>query len=526
VTELLHATGRARPSSGARLSMKHVSKRFPGTRALDDVDLDLLEGEVHALLGMNGSGKSTLIKILAGYHRPEAGAEVVVGGAALQFGHPRHSAAAGLCFIHQDLGLIPTLSVAENLELTGRYPARWWLSERAERAAAQRVLDSYNIPADPGTPVGSLRPAQQTLLAIARAVESGLGKGGLLVLDEPTASLPPGEVQELFALLAELKGRGVTILYVTHRLPEVFEIADRVTVLREGRRVKTRPVEGLDHDQLVELILGQALQPAEFAGSGAPGSRLLEVRGLSGGTVLDATLTAHAGQIVGVTGLMGSGYEELLGLIFGGNPRRAGEIVLDGAPLAPGNPRRSIRAGLAFAPADRRRHGAVTQWTLRENVTLPAIPSRSPARWLGERRERREARPWLQRLSVAPDDPERQFASLSGGNQQRVVMARWLRCGARVFLLDEPTFGVDAGAKHAIYTELRKAADAGAGVLIASSDTEELSEVCDRVMVLGHGVVRSELPAACSPEEIFAATLRAARAGDDTPPQEETSHEQ
>ena len=495
----------------ARLCMRRVSKRFPGTQALADVDLELHAGEVHALLGMNGSGKSTLIKILAGFHSPEAGAEIDVSGHPLQFGAPRQSAAAGLHFIHQDLGLIPTLTVAENLELTGRYPGRWWLSERSERAAARRVLDKYGIAVDPAAVTGTLPPAQQTLLAIARAVEGGLDGGGLLVLDEPTASLPRGEVQSLFALLTELKARGVTILYVTHRLPEVFEVADRVTILREGRRIATRPVAGLDHEQLVELILGQALQPAEFAGRGTPGQALLEVRNLAGGSVTDVSLTLHEGEIVGLTGLMGSGYEELLGLIFGALARRAGDVVLDGTPLAAGDPRRSIRAGLAFAPADRRRHGAVTQWTLRENVTLPAIPSRGVVRWLSERRERRDAQAWLDRLSVVPNDPERLFASLSGGNQQRVVMARWLRCGARLFLLDEPTFGVDAGAKHAIYTQLRATASAGAGVLIASSDTEELSEVSDRVLVLGNGGVESELPAATAPEAIFAETLRAAR---------------
>jgi len=210
---------------------------------------------------------------------------------------------------------------------------------------------------------------------------------------------------------------------------------------------------------------------------------------------------------------MGSGYEELLGLIFGAQEPTSGAVVLAGRALTLGDPRTSIRAGLAFAPADRRKHGAMAQWTLRENLTLPAIPSQGFLRWLSQRREARDARAWLERLAVVPSDPERLFASLSGGNQQRVVMARWLRCGARVFLLDEPTFGVDAGAKHAIYAELRATADAGAGVLIASSDTEELCEACDRVLVLGDGTVKKEVTGTSSPDEIFAETLRAASGG-------------
>jgi ribose transport system ATP-binding protein len=496
------------------LELRNVSKLFAGQRALDAVDLTVHAGETHALVGANGSGKSTLIKILAGFHEPEPGAEIAVNGRPLAPGSSATSHAAGLRFIHQDLGLIGSLSIAENLELGGEYPGRLWLSDSAERAAAARVLDAYGIEADPAALLESLRPTQQTLLAIARAVDSGLGAAGVLVLDEPTASLPPEEVQHLHALLARLKSRGVTIVYVTHRLTEVFEIAERVTVLRDGRRVTTRPVAELDHDGLVELILGVRLEPIEAGAGRVRDGVVLEVSGLAGGGVRSVSFDAGAGEVVGITGLTGSGYEDVLGLVFGARAPMAGRVVVGGKELERPAPRESIAAGLAFAPAERRRYGAMLDWTLRENLTLPRISGSGPLRWLSDRDEAREARGWLERLAVEPADPEQRFMALSGGNQQRLVLARWLRCGARALLLDEPTLGVDAGAKRAIYGELRAAAEAGAAVVVSSSDTEELWELCDRVLVMGAGTIESELTGASTPDEIFAATLRAARGAD------------
>ncbi|HTX07821.1 MAG TPA: sugar ABC transporter ATP-binding protein [Solirubrobacteraceae bacterium] len=500
----------ARRGKAPTLRVRNLSKLFAGQRALDRVDLEVCAGEVHALLGANGSGKSTLIKVLAGYHQPEPGCTIEVNGHRLETASPRASAAAGLRFIHQDLGLIGALSIAENLELGGNYPGRLWLSDRAERRAAGQTLARYGLHADPSTPVESLRPTQQTLLAVARAVENGLESGGLLVLDEPTASLPSEEVRHLFSLLDSLSRRGVTILYVTHRLTEVFEIAQRVTVLRDGRRITTEPVAGLDHERLVELILGGQLEALSHAGRGNTGTSVLEVDGLAGGTVASATFALAQGEIVGLTGLMGSGYEELLGLVFGARRPGKGRIRLGGSPLPRRlEPAQSVRRGIAYAPADRRRYGAIVEWTLRENLTLPKISGHGPLRWLSDRREAAEAQAWLDRLAVKPANPERPFETLSGGNQQRLVFARWLRSGAKVFLLDEPTFGVDAGAKHAIYNELRAAADAGAAVAISSSDTEELCEIADRILIMGDGYIRKEISGAVAPDELFAETLRA-----------------
>lgn len=499
------------PGRGAATTALHVeglSKVFESQRALDDVTLTVLPGEVHALLGANGAGKSTLIKVLAGYYLPEPGATVDVFGRSLEFGDPAASFTAGLRFLHQDLGLIETMTVAENLRLTDNTRRRW-ISERTDCGLAQNVLARYGIDADPRSLVSALRPSDRSMLAIARTVESGLGQGTFLVLDEPTAALPPTEVGRLFEMIDRLKRQGVGILYVTHRLPEVFEIADRLTVIRSGRVVATDEVSAVDTDQLVELILGQSLERGGHRQHVPAGKPLLEVASLAGGAVANASLTASAGEVVGVTGLMGSGFDSVLSLVFGAERASTGEVSIAGERLGRPHPHQSIQAGIAFAPADRRRYGAMLNWTVRENVTLPRVSGPGGSRWLSPRAERQDAAEWLERLSVQPRDPETRFGVLSGGNQQRVVLARWLRCGARAFLLDEPTFGVDAAAKQAIYTELRAAANTGATVIVSSSDTEELSELCDRVLVMGDGIVRQSIPGGASPEEIFAATLDA-----------------
>lgn len=481
-------------NTASALHVSGLSMKFNGRPALTDAHLELRPGEVHGLVGQNGCGKSTLIKILAGYHQPEPGADVTVRGEPLALGHAAAARAAGLRFIHQDLGLVGELGAVDNLALGESYCGRWWLSNRRERTAARSSLADYGVDVDVDAPVRTFSAARQSLIAVVRALRSGLVDGHVLVLDEPTASLPAEEVGHLFELVRTLRERGVSILLVTHRLSEVLDVADRVTVMRDGRTVATRDVSTLTHDSLAELIIGRPAESFYPDPAKAREARVLDVDDIAGGSVKGVSLTLHRGETVGIAGIVGSGYEDVLALIFGASSRRRGCVELDGAEVS-ASPNASVRAGLAFAPADRKRLGAILTWTLRENVTLPALPTGAAARWLSERAERRDARTWLQRLDVTAD-PERHFWTLSGGNQQRVVLARWLRRSARVFLLEEPTNGVDLGARRAIYEAIAETARGGAGVLMSSSDAEELCAVCDRVLVMRGGVVAASLEGA------------------------------
>lgn len=476
----------------ATLDVRSVSKTFGDQRALADAHLQLRRGEVHALLGPNGSGKSTLIKILAGFYKPDNDSEALMGDLPFALGSADDARALGIRFVHQDLGLIPSLSVAENLALGGDFQGRKWLSDRRERRRATALFAEYGLHVDVSQPLESLSAAERTMVAIVRVTRGNSGDCALLVLDEVTATLPETEVQHLFGLIRELCTRGVTILYVTHRLQEVFDIADRVTVLRDGRNVATTLVEELDHDQLVELIVGAALADAAVSASSPSSRAVLQCVNLSGGVVVDASFVLHQGERLGVTGLVGSGYDELLGTIFGSRRRTGGEVTVDGLHVKPNSPRSALDRGIAYAPADRRGLGSLPGWSVRENITLPRL-AHGPVWWLTEKVERRQVTPWLEQLDVRPPEPERTFSLLSGGNQQKAVLARWLRFDATVVILDEPTNGVDMGAKRVIYQKISDACLAGSSFILASSDPDELAANCDRVLIMRAGRIAAEL---------------------------------
>lgn len=465
--------------------MTGVSKRFGAQQALADVSITVRQGEVHALLGQNGSGKSSLIKVLAGFHQADTGS-AQVQGRPLELGSASASRAAGIRFIHQDLGLISEMDAVENLALGGRFASRVWLSDRRERRAARDALAAYNIDVDVAAPLEALSAAQRTMVAIVRALRSNSHTPGLLVLDEPTASLPNPEVRQLFSMIDDLRRRGDAALYVTHRLTEVFDIADRVTVLRDGRVVATEVVADLTPAKLVELIVGGPVEEFYPTHVEPRDEIALEVDGIGGGEVAEVSFRAQRGEQIGVTGVVGSGYDQLLGLIFGARTQTRGAVRIDTRELVPNDPASAIKNGLAYAPSDRKRLSALQSWSVRENVSLPKIGVRG-MRWLGEARERNEVQSWIDSLNVVPNDPEKLFSALSGGNQQKAVLARWMRCGASVVLLDEPTNGVDQGSKHGIYETMKQAAAGGTTFVFASSDLEELCAVCDRVLVMVDG---------------------------------------
>jgi ribose transport system ATP-binding protein len=489
---------RAEPAPGAEhrgaplLRIAGLSKSFPGLKALDGVSLQAAAGEIVSIVGQNGSGKSTLVKVLAGLHHPDPGSVIEVRDAAGDLRHPE------LHFIHQDLGLVPTLSTIENLDL-GRRTGRATLlpvPTRREGRAAAAAVSRFGGEFDVRRPVGDLTAAERTIVAIARAMRDWSRPDCVLVLDEPTAALPSAEVDRLFDAIRRVAVSGAGVLFISHHVDEVMELSHRVVALRDGRVVADLPVGEVDRDRLVTLIAGRAVADVEIDHPASAAAPALTVEGLAGGTLHGVDLRIGAGEILGVSGLLGSGREDLAPLLFGALARSAGDVRVGDATVRAGDPRAAIRHGMAFVPADRRRHAAVMTMSVRENLTLPRLaPLRRALGRLDGRAERAEAQAWVDAVGLHPALPDRPLDLFSGGNQQKVVLAKWLRLAPQVLLLDEPTQGVDVGAKAAIYELLASAAAAGTAVLVSSSDTKELTLLCDRVLVLRHGRVCAELGA-------------------------------
>jgi ribose transport system ATP-binding protein len=473
------------------LRIEHLSKTFAGQVALNDVGLGVAAGEVHALVGQNGSGKSTLIKILAGYHQPDPGeGQAWVNDAPLTLGDGAAAADAGLRFVHQDLGLVGSMNAVDNLAITAGYQTgrggriRWREEASRTREALSRLgLADVDIKA----PVQNLHPAQRTAIAIARSLVGWEEGASLLILDEPTATLPGTDVRRLFDVIHRLRERGVSILYVSHHLDEVFELADRVTVLRDGVRKATVSVSEIDHGGLVELMVGrriEAVSSSEFAIGDVP---VLRVRNLRGGTVQALDLDVMPGEIVGLAGITGSGREHVLGLLAGQIVRDDGDVDLDGCPIANYRPRQVMSSGVAFVPAERSLRGTISPMNVRENLTITDVGRHARHMRLSRRSELTETNGWVTRLSVKTSSTEAPIGSLSGGNQQKVMFGKALRLSPKLLLLDEPTQGVDVGAKAQIHALVEQAASEGVAALIASTDTDELVRLCNRVIVLVDG---------------------------------------
>jgi ribose transport system ATP-binding protein len=483
------------------LEIRDLSKAFPGVLALDRVSLDIGPGEVHALVGHNGSGKSTLIKILAGCETPESASSILVGGDRLDLGSPQSSYQAGLRFVHQDLGLIDSMSVADNICLTGGWQTSFGtIHPRAAAREAARALAAIELDVDVDRPVGELSAAARTGVAVARALRPDEGsRTAVLVLDEPTATLPMHEVEKLLDVVRSVAASGIGVLYVSHRLGEVIDLADRVTVLRDGRKIVTLQARDLSQADLATAMLGFELEhvPALAATRGGESAEppALTVEDLDAGVVDGVDLTLERGEIVGVAGIEGSGRDQLLPAIFGALPRRAGTVRIGGRTLAgaPG-PRSSINQGIAYVPADREHQAALPTLPARENVTIAGLGSLSRHGGIRRRAEREEVTGWFDRLDVRPPGAlEEPFDSFSGGNQQKLVLARALRCDPAVLLLEEPSQGVDVGAQARLHVEINRFADDGGAVLVSSSDADELARLCRRVLVFQRGRIAAEL---------------------------------
>jgi ABC-type sugar transport system ATPase subunit len=481
-------SGRTARGASPLLTVTGVVKDFPGNRALDDVSLTVGSGEIVAVVGHNGSGKSTLVKILAGVYTSDGGTVELSEQDGLQ---------TELHIIHQDLGLASELTGIENLGIT-RYQGGAAFApfrRRQERQHATELISRFGEPFDVEVPIGRLAPAQRSIIAIARALDGWSHPRNVLILDEPTEALHASEVRILFDAVRNLAAEGAGVIFISHRLDEVLDIADRVVVLRDGRKVADERTDTLDHDRLVSYVTGV---PAGVAERGRPprerGPAVLEVRGLAGAALAGIDLTLHAGEVVGVAGVLGSGREALPAILYGEIPSTDGEVVLSGQPYPKRRPRESIRRGMAFVPGDRARFGSVRPLTARENVTLPELKSLTSRSGSVDRgRERELVGGLIASYDVRPPRPEQVFAQFSGGNQQKLVFAKWLRNRPAVLLLEEPTQGVDIGAKGALYDAVETAAGAGTAVLVCSSEAKELVRLCDRVLVLRNGRVAAEL---------------------------------
>ncbi|MDB4915400.1 MAG: rbsA, ribose transport system ATP-binding protein [Gemmatimonadetes bacterium] len=480
------------------LRLEGITRRFGAVTALDRVDVSFRRGEVHALVGENGAGKSTLVKIMTGAYRRDDG-EMFLDGAAVNFQTPAEAQAAGICAVHQEVHLLGMRTVAENLFL-GREPLRWGLVDwRTMMHDARVLLDDLGLDIDPAATLSHISVARQQMVAIARGVSLG---ASLLVLDEPTSSLAEREVVILFDLIARLRARGTSIVYISHRLDEIYTVCDRVTVLRDGKLVATRSLDGLERIDLICLMLGKSrealrLGATAFGGRHAAAANvepLLRARSIAFAPRLrDVSLDVQKGEIVGVAGLLGSGRSETAQVLFGTAKSTAGSMFMNGAPYAPGSPRDAMRAGIGFVSEDRKADGIIPELSVRENLTLAALPLFTKFGIVSRVRQMAIVDRYMSRLGIRASSADQNIRELSGGNQQKVLLARWLCTDPELLILDEPTRGIDIGARGEIQRLVNELAESGLGVLMISSELEELVEGCSRVVVLRDGRTVAEL---------------------------------
>jgi len=493
------------------LEMKTITKSFPGVKALDGVTFDLNQGEIHALVGENGAGKSTLIKILAGvYPHPEYGGEIILDASERRFANVRDSETAGIAVIYQELSLVKDLNVAENIFL-GREPRRFGIINWEELySRAQKLLDELHLEIDPRTPVINLGIGQQQLVEIAKALSQ---KARILVLDEPTAALTDTEVETLFRILNELRARDVAMIYISHKLDEVFRIGDRITVLRDGKTIGTSATSGTDEPRVIAQMVGREVDQIFPISKHDRGEVIFEVRQVTvedpsvpGKLLVDRVgFSVRKGEVLGVAGLMGSGRSELLMAIFGAHPgRKSAELFVAGKRIQISNPSDAINHGIGFVTEDRKRYGLILDQTILRNMTLAGLRRLSGRFITNEDAEAAAGERTASDLRIKATSVFTIAGTLSGGNQQKVVLAKWLLTNPRVLFLDEPTRGIDVGAKQEIYAQINRLAESGLAIVLVSSELPEVLGLSDRVIVLHEGRVTGEFTRAeATPEAVM-----------------------
>ena len=474
------------------LQMRGISKRYPGARALDNASLDVRGGEVHIVLGENGAGKSTLMKILSGAVRADAG-EILLDGAPVELSSPLRARRLGISTIYQELSLVPHLSVAENIFL-GKTPTRWAgvVDFGRMRVDARRILDGLGAAIDCDAPVHSLRLAQQQMVEVARALSDD---ARLLVMDEPTSALSQREVGELFAAITRLTSSGVAVVYISHRMDEVFRIGHRVTVLRDGRDVATRNIADVTAAELVRLMANREVAEHYPRRQHSTGEELLRVDRLHGGGLAEISFVLHRGEILGIAGLVGAGRSRLARALVGADPVAERRIAMRGKAIAIDSPIAAARAGIGFLPEDRKQQGLVLRLSVERNMSLSHLATLARFGVLNRLQERREAEDSIAGLRIRTPGPDQLVVNLSGGNQQKVVLAKWLAAHAEVLIFDEPTRGIDVAARQEIYLLMNQLVENGAALIMISSDLPEVLGMSDRILVMRRGRVVRELAA-------------------------------
>ena len=475
------------------LRLTNVSKTFPGVNALTNINFDVRPGEVHGLIGENGAGKSTLIKVLAGVYQPDPGAEIEIEGEKVTALTPTESMRRGVMVIYQDFSLFPTLSVKENIAFSQQIEKRRRLIDwKAMEETSRRALSTLGVEIDLNARLGSLSTARQQLVAIARAL---VYDAKLLVMDEPTSALSSGEVEHLFRVVNELKARGMAIIFISHKLDELFKITDRMTVLRDGHYIGTRISRETNTNEIITMMVGREIKEQHLAGKNI-GETVLKVKNISKrGNYQDVSFSVRRGEVLGITGLVGAGRTETVRALFGLNPPDSGEILLEGRKIAPKSPAQAQALGIAYVPESRQTEGLVLQQDAESNLTLSILRRfvRNGLIRFGERRKK--AVELIEQLNVKPAYPHMQVDKFSGGNQQKIVVAKWLATNPKVLIVDEPTNGIDVGAKTEIHHLLRELADEGMAVIMVSSELPEILSISDRVLVMRRGRINGEFNA-------------------------------
>jgi ribose transport system ATP-binding protein len=482
------------------LEMRHISKQYPGVRALDDVSLTVGVGEVHALLGENGAGKSTLMKILAGAQFRDAG-EIVLNGQPVMIDSPQKAMDLGISIIYQEFNLVPYLSAGENIFL-GREPRAalpGFVDFKTLYREAQQVIDKLGVRMDARTPVNRLSIAQQQMVEIAKATSK---KAKIIVMDEPSATLTDHELTALFDLIRQLKSEGVSVVYISHRLEEIFEVCDRATIMRDGKWIATRDVADLTREEIIRLMVGRELKDAIPKVPAQPGDIALKIKHLNRTGVLhDINFEVRKGEVLGLAGLVGAGRTETARAIFGADPIDSGEIEILGKPVKVRSPQDAIKHGIGLVTEDRKQQGLVLGMAVRENTTLANLDLLATLGFIKRKEEREVAEKYRKDLSIKTPTIEQTVQNLSGGNQQKVVLAKWLFTGSKVLIFDEPTRGIDVGAKSEIYKLMNELAARGVAIIMISSELPEILGMSDRILVMHEGRIAGELSRAEADQE-------------------------